>query len=211
MARLITAFLFVTIIIYGSSCSNCTTKTVQCPAYSNTNFSAWFPYHDSQTVVFKNNVGITDTLFISSVIQSPANIVKGMGVTNSSCYSSATIIALNTNGITNHINLNMQDSRSYNGYASTTFMLDSVYIYGLAVVDTGINMQGPNPSTTQKWLSHSSVNTGFNGKVYDSLQKIYAADAATAAMAGSDTIYLAKNYGIIGFSKYPAHVIYAIQ
>ena len=83
-------------------------------------------------------------------------------------------------------------------------------INAVTISDTGLALQ-PTTATYQHWVSRFALATNFNGKLYDSLQKIYTADVSSAAIAGMDTLYLAKNYGIIGYSSYPSHTIWSIQ
>lgn len=40
--------------LYFSGCTVCSTKKVTCPAFDDPHFSAWFPYDDGTTLVFKN-------------------------------------------------------------------------------------------------------------------------------------------------------------
>ena len=210
MIRFVHFLLVFCLIVCVSSCTTCNYKTVQCPAYYNPNFASWFPYHDSETVLFRNAAGTTDTLFIATAVEGGPHSIYGH-FTTADCRSHAEISAPLSNILSGHLTLDVGESRGLQYTTGASLAFDSVYISVAGIVDTGLDLQVNNSPSREKWLSHFSVNTVFNGKTYDSLQTLFAADSASAGIAAIDTIYLARGYGIVGFSSYPSHAVWSIQ
>lgn len=184
------------IILFICSCKDLCTKTVDCPAFSNTAFFKWFPYASGQVLVFKNSIGDMEQFIIDSVGKSEA-YEHTYSINYSKSYSCNTDALIKGYGI-------------YIVYGTTDtimkiFTLDfkNMQIAGADINETGI-VDMPHSYGTEYEYGYS-----VGGKVYDTVQKIFVRD--TAALMGIDTLYIGKHYGIIGYSVYPGSAKWTIQ
>jgi len=204
MLRTLSIMLIVSATIF---CSSCGPKYVQCPAYNNPNFNAWFPYHLGQAIAFTTAAGGADTILIDSVSQTAAfNVVGDV----SGCSATGFIRSQHFSSIRTFICV--QDvRRTGNSVYYTEMQLNQGGIGSGGIVDTGLNLIVPGDPAAQFWHSNFYTTMVFNGKAYDSVQKIYSSDGLTLNHTEIDTIYLAKHYGIIGFDAYYTHMLWFIQ
>ena len=204
MTKAFSIAILIIILIYGNSCGP---KYVQCPAYNNPNFNAWFPYHLGQAVAFTTATGGADTILIDSVSQSPAINLEGE---TSQCSSAGIIQSQHFSSIRTFISI-LDVRRTGNGVYYTDVQINQGGIGSGGIVDTGLNLIVPGDPAAQFWHSNFYTKFVFQGKTYDSVQKIYSSDALTLDHTEIDTIYLAKHYGIIGFDAYYTHTLWFIQ
>ncbi len=182
----------------SNSSGTCSCKQVSCPAYKNGNFDQWFPYTQSQQIVYADsaNLSISDTIVITTVSSSQSyQAEQGCGSSNSGCNSDKYIYS---------------DALSF-GYNSSSDwnsnMLDSNYslgVYGFSTTAKGLGSTGLNLTTMP---SQFYSNISLNGQQYANVQMIWSTDT-TSVKDAVYQVYLQKGTGLLAFRYYPSQTLF---
>ncbi len=182
----------------SNSGGTCSCKQVTCPAYKNSNFDQWFPYIQSQQIVFADsaNTLINDTIVISTVSASQSyEAQQGCGSNTSGCASDKYIYSPS-------LSFGYKSSSDWNGN-----VLDSNYsliVHGFSITAKGLNGAGLN-LTTMPSQFYSDIN--LNGQLYSNVQRIASTDTTTVKDAVYQ-VYLQKGTGLLAFRYYPSQTLF---
>jgi hypothetical protein len=194
--------LFVLIEALYSFCS--VDKTPEedsklCPAFSDANFDAWFPYSHNQKLFFTSSLGAKDTLTIGTVEKSPDTYTA----VSLSCSSNASVRSVDLN------------SSSSNGFTINYLKFDNeprnhlnLFLYDFLLADAWLKETDIVPAPT---LKHQFlVNATINGKAFANVIEVMR-DTAVKKDAGVYKIWLSKQTGLVGYERYPALERFVIQ
>ena len=188
-------------LLQGCSSSGggtCSCKQVSCPAYKNINFDLWFPYTQSQQIVFADSANSVnqDTIVISTISATQSyEASQGCGSTNNGCSSDKYIYAPS-------LSFSYNSSSDWDGN-----VLDSNYsfsVYGFTTTATGLSSAGLG-STTMPSQFYSAINIG--GQLYANVQMIFSADTTNVKDAVYE-VYLQKGTGLLAFRYYPSQTLF---
>lgn len=182
----------------NSGGDTCSCKQVSCPAYKNGNFDVWFPYTQSQQIVFADSakVAADDTMVITTVSATQSyEAEQGCGSANSGCSSDKYIYSPS-------LTFSYNSSSDWAGN-----VLDSNYlltVYGFTTTATGLSSAGLS-GTIMLSQFYPSLNIG--GQSYANVQMIFSADT-TNVKDFVYQVYLQKGTGLLAFRYYPSHTLF---
>jgi hypothetical protein len=197
--RFLLAIFLSFIIFLFDHCSICSCKQVPCPAFSDNNFSQWFPYSNGDTVIFQSSSEF-DTIRFSGIEKSSSyDASRGCYNGSSGCTANCHIVS---NEIFGSYNRKFQVSISIiTPFGSTNpTRLVSFNLYGFSsqannIADTGL--------VASSFPSKYFTTLNIGNKIYDNVQVIQQDTAGTTNYAGPYKIYLEKNQGMIAYENYP--------
>lgn len=196
------SLLFYSSLLLQACSSNsggtCSCKQISCPAYKNSNFDVWFPYTQSQQIVYADsaNSGNQDTIVITTVSASQLYEAKqGCGSTNTGCASDKYIYSPS-------LLCSYNSSSDWSGNA-----LDSNYsltVYSFTTAAKGLNNTGLS-ITTMPSQFYPAINIG--GQSYANVQMIWSTDTTNLKDAVYQ-VYLQKGTGLLAYRFYPSHTLF---
>lgn len=197
----ISLFVYSSALLQACSSSGggaCSCKQVSCPAYKNVNFDLWFPYTQSQQIVFADSANLInqDTIVISTISATQSyEASQGCGSSNSGCSSDKYIYSPS-------LSFSYNSSSDWDGN-----VLDSSYsfsVYNFSTTATGLSNVGLG-STTMPSQFYPAIDIG--GQTYANVQVIFSADT-TNVKDSVYQVYLQKGTGLLAFRYYPSKTLF---
>jgi hypothetical protein len=180
------AVLFILIDGLYSFCSK--PKTVNCPAFDDTNFDSWFPYQSPQKLYFSSSRNKHDTITIGSVTKSPSH--QG---TAGSCDMNAQITSQEGGTTTNKLYIN------YTKFSGTNNLNLVLYDFQINGSLTETSYTPPSFGTEKSELLTNAV---INGKTFANVVQIQL-DTTIMKQQSIYKIWLSKQTGLVGYERYP--------
>ncbi len=182
----------------SNSGGTCSCKQISCPAYKNSNFDAWFPYTQSQQIVYADSANSVnqDTIVISTVSATQLyEAQQGCGGTNNGCASNKYIYSPS-------LSCSYNSSSDWNGNVLDSNYLLSVHDFSTSA--TGLNSAGLS-ITTMPSQFYPAINIG--GQSYENVQMIWSTDTTNLKDAIYQ-VYLQKGIGLLAFRYYPSQTLF---
>ena len=208
----LTSTIAILFLMLLSSCKSACSKKVPCPGYEDAVLDAWFPYKNKQQLVFKNGIGVYDTLNLvlddSTVAYDYQN---GFTTPNRGCSAGKTFSSAQKDSFYypsfNIRLLDAQDAYSSTQKRSTSITFGRTTFYGEDLGDNGFA-----GFTVGQWnvTPQTITNFALNGKIYPLAQSVNS-DSAFAKKSGVYKITYAKNYGIILYETNPDSEVWVRQ
>jgi hypothetical protein len=198
------AFLFSLALLSNSSCTICSCKTVDCPAFNDPVLDQWITAMENDTLVFKNAFSATDTLVVGKIQRSAATqVTKGCMHSATGCDAWLSLFDAQAAGI--KFSLTFESFTGWDNQTSTQFAISfkDLTIKGTGVTDTGFVTSAAGIQT----LFRSAIS--LNGKNFANVQLISA--DSTGRTAGITKLYFARNIGVIAYETYPASELWVRQ
>ncbi len=195
----ITSFVLLAVLLVSLQGISSFCSKKNCPAFSDKNFDAWFPYQNGQVVYYKTTDGDVDSLYIYSVTKSPVSSSGGYG---RACVVSASIQAENSDSLGANIFLNYSLGSGGSNYL--LFNANQLFFTGTNITDSGIVLNSNN--SVQSTFSSSLI---LNSNIYPNVQVIM--EDTTGVQPGVFKIWLAKNTGLLAYQQYPSLKIFVKQ
>jgi len=199
------------IFLIAAVCTGCSTKKVPCNAFSEPEFSDWFPYTTSSKKTFKNLITGDTTTYVFNQLNTSAPYdatIGGYGGGSKSCNAG---VSINANGY------NAQD------YMSVQYQVDSPFSqagksYYLTLALSGgvwnagkINSASFDEATGIGSRTTPATNVLFyNALLYPNVV-IITNDTSNKEKPAFYKIAIAKNHGVIGYEAYPSLEKWVIQ
>ena len=208
--KFIASLMFIISLVYGSGCTTCSTKKINCPAFDDPAFAKWFPYNDSSRMLYKN-ITTADTfsyaVSMKNISGTYETSIGSMENADNVCHTSAYF-----------------SSSNYNNSPNGTFSV--VY---------DINNQQPLKSlglhfNNGDWIAGEIFENSFGVLNYESLTSIDSAqnvlfdngityqrvviltnDTSSNKTDRAYKLFIAKNIGIIGCEMFPSKQKWVIQ
>ncbi len=208
----LTSTIAILFLMLLSSCKSECSKKVPCPAYKDAVLDAWFPYKNKQQLVFKNGVGVNDTLNLVLDDSTAAyDYQTGFSTLNRGCSAGKTFSSAQKDSFYYSLFtirlLDEQDAYSTTQKRSAAITFGRTTFFGQDLGDNGfagfsIGLWNISPKTI--------TNYALNGKIYPLAQSVYS-DSAFTKKSGVYKITYAKNYGIILYEKNPDSEVWVRQ
>lgn len=192
--------LFTILFICITACKQKET----CPAFTDDQFTSWFPYHAGQMLYFQSGAGNTDSFKIREATQSPVyEITRRFFSGGGRCEATAKI--LTDYSVNSSLVFAFEATRSK--YAETEYSLSSTgyYLSFNNITDTGITMDMVHYAVT-----HFTQQQILNGTNYGPAQEI-TFDTLRSSRSRLSKIWIAKNKGVIGYQNKQSGAIFTLQ
>jgi hypothetical protein len=207
-------FLFFMLYSCKSTCS----KTVSCPAYNDIQLDQWFPYNDSEQLIFKSTANVYDTFKLHLRDSTTKyNYTTGYNRPSNGCSAQKSY------------STNERDSNSYSLFyirlstaqpdysttqsASFNLSLSGMEFQGSNFTDSGFNnariyyLNAASEIVTPQFLQDYSLN----GTIYHQAQSILADTSVQKVLTGVYKIIYAKNAGLIEYETNPGNIVWIKQ
>jgi len=182
--------------------SSCKRKKI-CPAFSYSNYDAWFPYTEGQKLMFMNARQDKDSIIIFQNSRSAATEEEwGWGASEPRCRAESEIKG-GEGGVFLHISCSLSENSK-----SITVTVSGLSVWAGSVGDTGLAVDSNLINAGLKSTYHSSLL--LNGKTYTSVQ-LLEINTPGVSYEGMQRVYLSKENGIIAYEKYPSHELWIKQ
>lgn len=193
------ALLFLFIEGLYSFCSKPKSyPTHNCPAFTDANFDAWFPYGPGTKLFFASTLNKKDTINIIFVGKSIDEPFAPAGACTSYIHINS---EPDTTPTHNKLRLGLEKKEG-----SPSDLLIAFYDFQLTNARLLDNTISPTDTYKSKDLSTVSIN----GKTFANLTELMR-DTTTGKTAGVYKIWVAKGSGIIGYERYPTLEQFAKQ
>jgi hypothetical protein len=179
------------IIIFLTNCTVCSCKKVPCPAFNDSNFSAWFPYSTGQQIIFNNNSSF-DTISFYVDKSEAYEATQGCYGASGGCTAQCSVYS---NELSSSYNRKLQIVIYGTSPKNISFNLYQFSCTASDILDTGLVA----PSSSSKY--YSSLQIG--NSVYNQVQLIQKDTSGNIIYQGPYKIYFAKNQGIVAYENYP--------
>jgi hypothetical protein len=205
--KLIASIILVAIAIFVGSC-DCSRKTWDCPGFDSPELSGWFPYSNSNLMIYQNNTGQRDTVHLNLWEMTAPYSTSG-----SSRFCSAQRHLESTERMPNgDLKMAIRLNKSENSGNFTNSALITLHNY-VAVefqnaTSTSLGEARFNYSTSMAIQYVPVLNIGsrsFNDAA------IVSRDTNTNKSAGIYKLYIAKNQGIVGYEEIPSRSLFVLQ
>ena len=190
------ALLCLLFIFLQASFSFCSKK--KCPAFSDKEFNAWFPYTQNETVYYKTINNDEDSINNFSVYKSSA-AASSSGFNAPQCEISASVQGFPADSLGPYFKINYIISGTANVNNSLQLNLNQFLVFGISINDSGIVID----RTMSQLQTSYFPGIVLDGKNFLNVQSIQM-DTASLAAAGIYKIWIAKNNGLIGYEEYPS-------
>lgn len=197
------------------SCTTCSVKKVPCGAFDEPAFFKWFPYEESDTLVFKNTgkpENISYVINRKAISEAYEATTGGFNNYTRACNSSAEISTFNNGNINEFLSVYYSVSKEFDNGPVTKFL--SVYFKGQYWPAGEINdnsiATSPGQLTDSIKLTTSSNIAFDNGVTYPYVVTVLK-DTMTNKTERVYKLFIAKNSGIIGFEMFPSKEKWIIQ
>jgi len=183
--------------------SSCKRKKI-CPAFSYSNYDAWFPYTEGQKLMFMNARQDKDSIIIFQNSRSAATEKEwGWWASEPRCSMESEI-----RGGQGYTYLEIEcDLKEEDKFIRAS--IGDFTVVGQSIDDTGLVLDPTRMKNAgYKSTYHSSLN--LNGKTYPAVQ-LFERDTTLIQMEGVCRMYLSKENGIIAYEKYPSHELWVKQ
>lgn len=171
-----------------------------CPAFSDPELNAWFPYDTQHTWYFKGSNGQTDSLKFTEVTSTEA-YKSGNSFSSRSCSEGAT---LTTGENPHYIYLNIYETDVNSKIENADIEVNGLDYFATRLSDTGYVYSNSRLGHT---LYHDSLS--LNGQSFTQVQEIIA-----DSMLNNETvsrIWIAKNKGLVGFQERNNKTVFTLQ
>lgn len=180
------AVLFVLIDGIYSFCSK--PKAINCPAFSDATFDAWFPYQPNQVLHFTSSLQTGDSLSIESNRKNEA--YSGTG----DCEMSAQIVSKERWNSSNRLFIDYHDMGSTTGLL---FLSLSNFQVNGNLLERSFVPEGSNVK------SHFAASATLAGHTFANVIDIEL-DTAIYKAAGVYKVWLSKGTGLVAYERYPS-------
>lgn len=190
------------------SCKECS-KKIPCPGYKDTLLDSWFPYQDAQTLVFKSNLNVYDTLLMNLIYVTGENEYSS---STGNCTASKTFSSIRRDSA-NYAAFGISLTTGRDAYSSSNNTSASIQFYRKIFTGQNLSQSGFNSFSVLSEFNivpQNFTNYSLNGTTYPAVQSIRA-DTSTNHSPGVYKILIAKNYGIIAYETNPGAVTWIKQ
>jgi hypothetical protein len=201
------------ILLYAiSGCKICSCKKITCAAFTDAAFDKWAPYAEGELMVFKNQIGSTDTIRVSGLRKSDAyESTSGGGYgCGKGCYTNGTVYGTDMQGSNFEkfsMNIDKSDPNGNNvqQIENVSLRLQKLFINAKSIGDTGlINATAFNEAPVQSKFRSSAIILSKN---FNNVQTLLI-DTGTYKVTGPFKVYLAAGRGIVGWETYPDKTVW---
>lgn len=175
-----------------------------CPGYDQQAMARWLPYREGQEVVFTDGAGGRDVLHINKVAGSLSTEYKRNE--DIVCASNAEISSGEFSSTSNP-DLRFVHKRSDDGSGNVFLALHRFNVFAQDLRDSGIVA---DPGHAELRYSRYQQFT-LGARTYPQVQCITTTDTGNALSGKPYRLYLAPDYGIVGYELFPSHKTWTLQ
>jgi hypothetical protein len=195
-----------------SGCKTCSCKKITCAAFNDAAFDKWAPYKEGELLVFKNQLGVADTIRITGLRKSDAyESTSGGGYgCGKGCYTSGTAYGTDMQGnnfekFSFNVNKSDPNGNSVPQIVNVSLRLKNLFINAKSLTDTGLNKTtGFNEVTFYTKFSSSVTVLSKN---FSNVQTLLL-DTAIYKFNGPFKVYLAADKGLVAWETYPDKTVW---
>jgi hypothetical protein len=196
------ASVLVFFISIESLFSFCT--PIECPAFSDQNFDAWFPYREKQNLYFISSNNERDTISIDEIFKSQH---EKAGFYAPSCTMRATMQSVPCDYYCEFSVYYLKDS----GYKRLDFALLGTHFQADDVTEHGPDFNNPG-----EYKSTAYPSLSINGNPFTDVQLVEVDTTLYDPQARINNrtikkLWLVKHQGLVAFEKYPSDGIWVKQ